>query len=56
MVFRMPAPEFILCPKCQNGNAPGKTHVWQVADGTGPHYDCAVCAHTWNVKGPNDGH
>ena len=47
MVFRMPAHSDVVCPKCHNSNAPGQAHILQVADGTGPYFDCQVCSHVW---------
>ena len=44
---KVPAPPYECCPKCGASNH-GRSHsVWRVADGSGGHGECDVCASQW---------
>jgi DNA-directed RNA polymerase subunit M/transcription elongation factor TFIIS len=48
-MFRVPAVDDEVCPKCGSANVGRKVRVWRVADERGPHHECDVCAHSWKT-------
>lgn len=50
MSVRIAALQDELCPKCCAENIGRKVYVWRVADERGPHFECDVCAHSWQTE------
>lgn len=45
-----PASPDLWCPKCNAMNDVKKTHIWQVLDERGAHYECTSCTYSWPIR------
>jgi len=43
MTIAIPAATHVACPKCQQMNAPGQSHIMEAHDERGKHYECKSC-------------